>query len=309
MRATLNALTAELRRLKTTGVTTVSVGDESLAMLRKLVDSKRAQSGAASLSSKSSLTPSGQAESLPRSQLRQRATTPRKAVKPEPRLPPPPVFELPEGDKQAKWDFLKQQVEGDETCQSQLRKGKKLVMGVGTLNADVFFCGEAPGAEEENAGEPFVGPAGQLLTKMIGAMGLKRPDVYIGNIMNWRPQMPCIDGEPQIGNRPPTAEELAYCLPYLRAQVDVVQPKVIIALGATAARGLLGQDSFKALGEIRGKWHKFGPHDVMVTYHPSYILRNQSNRSKRMIWEDFLQVMERTNLEISPQQRGYFQAK
>ena len=218
-------------------------------------------------------------------------------------------MELPDGDKQSRWDFLKKQVEGDETCQSQLRKGKKLVMGAGSLDAEVFFCGEAPGAEEENEGEPFVGPAGQLLNKMIGAMGLSRTEVYIGNIMNWRPQMPAIDGEPQIGNRPPTVEELAYCLPYLRAQVDVVQPKVIIALGATAARGLLGQDSFKALGEIRGKWHKFGPHDVMVTYHPSYILRNQSNRSKRMIWEDFLQVMERTELDISPQQRGYFQAK
>jgi uracil-DNA glycosylase family 4 len=309
MRATLNALTAELRRLKTTGVTTVSVGDESLAMLRKLVDSKRENSADTSLVSTSSDVPTNQAPPLQRSQLRQRATPPRKEVKQDPLLPPPPVFELPEGEKQARWESLQKRVEADETCQSQLRKDKKLVVGVGSLDADVFFCGDAPGAEEETAGEPFIGPAGQLLTKMIGAMGIKRPEAYIGNIMNWRPQMPEVDGATQIGNRPPTAEELAYCLPYLRAQVDIVQPRVIVALGATAARGLLGKDSFKALGEIRGKWHKFGPHDVIVTYHPSYILRNQSNRSKRMIWEDFLQVMERIELEISAQQRGYFQAR
>jgi len=311
MRATLNALTAELRRLKTTGVTTVSVGDDSLAILRRLVASKRKEQGIGEDESPARASNGSPARDEPslRSQLRQRATPARKEVKPEPVLPAPPIVELPNGDKQQRWDALVQLVSKDETCRSQLRPGKQPVIGVGSLDSQIFFCGEAPGAEEENAGEPFVGPAGQLLTKMIGAMGLKRSEVYIGNIMNWRPPMPTVGGEPQIGNRPPTAEELAYCLPYLRAQLDIVKPSAIVALGTTAARGLLGAGSFKTLGEIRGKWHQFGENAVMVTYHPSYILRNQSNRSKRMIWEDFLKVMERIELEISPKQRGYFQAR
>lgn len=311
MRATLNALTAELRRLKTTGVTTVSVGDDSIALLRKLVARKRKEQGIGDNESPVRTNPGLPAREEPslRSQLRQRATPTRKEVKVEPLLPAPPVVEIPDGDKQQRWDALVQLVNKDETCRSQLRPGKQPVIGVGSLDSKIFFCGEAPGPEDEIAGEPFVGPAGQLLTKMIGAMGLKRSEVYIGNIMNWRPQMPEVDGEPQIGNRPPTAEELAYCLPYLRAQLDIVQPSVIVVLGTTAARGLLGPDSFKALGEIRGKWHKFGENEVMVTYHPSYILRNQSNRSKRMIWEDLLKVMERIELEISPKQHGYFQAR
>jgi DNA polymerase len=187
-----------------------------------------------------------------------------------------------------------------------VRTGKKVVLGVGSLDAKIMFVGEAPGAEEEIQGEPFVGPAGQLLTKMIQAMGLKRSDVYIGNIMNWRPQMPNVAGREQVGNRPPTEEEMRYCLPFLRAQIEVVNPDLLVALGSTAAQGLLGFGSFKALGDIRGKWHEFAGKPLMVTYHPSYILRNQSNRSKRMIWEDLLKVMERATLPISEKQRGYF---
>jgi DNA polymerase len=99
---------------------------------------------------------------------------------------------------------------------------------------------------------------------------------------------------------------MRYCLPYLRAQIEVVNPELLVALGSTAAQGLLGFGSFKALGDIRGKWHEFAGKPLMVTYHPSYILRNQSNRSKRMIWDDLLKVMERASLAISDKQRGYF---
>jgi DNA polymerase len=180
------------------------------------------------------------------------------------------------------------------------------VLGVGNLDAKIMFVGEAPGAEEEVQGEPFVGPAGQLLTKMIGAMGLARAEVYIGNIMNWRPDLPTAAGATQVGNRPPTEEEMRYCLPYLRAQIEVVQPALLVALGSTAAQGLLGFGSFKALGEIRGQWREFAGTPLLVTYHPSYILRSQSNRSKRMIWEDLLKVMERAGLPISEKQKGYF---
>ena len=109
-----------------------------------------------------------------------------------------------------------------------------------------------------------------------------------------------------MGNRPPTAAELAFCLPFLRAQIEVVQPKLLVALGKTATDGLLGAGKFKTLGEARGLWHEFAGKPVMVTYHPSYILREPTPRKKRLIWEDLLKVMERAALPISEKQRGYF---
>jgi len=221
-------------------------------------------------------------------------------------IPPAPTFTLPEGDKATRWAWLKERGENDPVCRAHVRPGKKVVLGVGTLDSKIFFCGEAPGADEEVQGEPFVGAAGQLLTKMIKAMGLDRGQVYIGNIMNWRPEMPTPPGLEQIGNRPPTPEEMAYCLPHLKAQLEIVQPELIVALGATAAAGLLGAGSFKALGEIRGRWQTFAGRPVMVTYHPSYLLRNNSNRAKRVVWEDLLKVMERAQLPISEKQRNFF---
>jgi DNA polymerase len=216
-------------------------------------------------------------------------------------LPPPPVVALAAGDKRTRWTALRERVLGDAVCRAHVRPGKQVVFGVGDIAAKIFFCGEAPGAEEEQQGEPFVGPAGQLLNKMIQGMGLRREDVYIGNIMNWRPEMPTA-----FGNRPPNAEEMAYCLPFLRAQIEVVDPALIVALGATAARGLLGAENFKSLGEIRGHWKQFAGKPVMVTYHPSYLLHNDTRRAKRAVWEDLLQVMERTGLPISEKQRGYY---
>jgi DNA polymerase len=227
-------------------------------------------------------------------------------MKKENALPPPPAVTLPAGDKAARWGALLAAVTNDQVCLAHARPGKKVVLGVGNLDAKIMFVGEAPGAEEEVRGEPFVGPAGQLLTKMIGGMGLKRSDVYIGNIMNWRPEMPVSGGGEQFGNRPPTEEELNYCLPYLRAQIEVVAPKLLVALGKTAAQGLLGFRSVKTLGEVRGRWHDFGGTPLMVTYHPSYILREPTNQKKRMIWDDLLKVMERAALPISDKQRGFF---
>lgn len=218
-----------------------------------------------------------------------------------PKMPRPPQVSLPEGDKQTRWEALREMVLNDPNCAKRVKPGKKIVFGVGNLDAEIFYCGEAPGADEEIQGEPFVGKAGQLLTKMIAATGMKREDVYISNIMNWRPEMPT-----SVGNRPPTAEEMAYCLPYLKAQVAVVQPKLIVALGATAVKGLLGANSFRALREVKGQWKEFEGLPVMPTYHPSYLLRNDSKRDKRSAWEDWLLMMEKAGLPISEKQRGYF---
>lgn len=208
---------------------------------------------------------------------------------------------LPEGSKQEQWEYLRDLVLNCEVCNKHKHDGCKVVFGVGNIDADIFFCGEAPGEEEERKGEPFVGAAGNLLTKIIKAMGLTREEVYIGNIMNWRPET----GK-RYGNRPPTAEEMAFCLPYLRAQVEVVKPKLIVALGATAAKGLLGAEAVPSMGKVRGKWQMFGETPVMPTYHPSYLLRNESMRIKRTVWEDMLQAMERAELPISEKQKNYF---
>lgn len=304
MRATLLALNEELIRLKAAGVDRVNVSDESIRALRRLVgpsESSNPREEAAVAE-----PPVSRHSDEPTEPARPPRRAPAAPAKVEPKLPPPPEVTLPAGSKQEQWDALVKLVQEDPVCQKSVRANKQIVVGVGDLDSEVFFCGEAPGAEEEIKGEPFVGPAGLLLDKMIAATGLKRESIYIGNIMNWRPQIPTEDGQEQLGNRPPTAEEMAYCLPFLKAQLDIVKPKMIVALGASAAKGLLGQDRFKALGEIRGQWQEFAKTPVMVTYHPSYILRNQSHRSKRAIWEDFLRVMEKLELPISDKQRNYF---
>lgn len=305
MRAALTVLTDELRRLKSVGVKSVSVSDESLVALRRVIAARKA--GAAPVERPP--VPPASAVAAPKLYEPPAPYSPPKIAAPKPAarlLPPPPTVALSEGAKQTRWDALLSLVLNDPTCRSRVRPGKKVVLGVGNLDAKIMFVGEAPGAEEEIQGEPFVGPAGQLLTKMIQAMGLKRSDVYIGNIMNWRPDLPTADGGAQIGNRPPTEEEMCYCLPYLRAQIDVVNPELIVALGSTAAQGLLGFGSFKALGDVRGRWHAFADKPLMVTYHPSYILREPTNKKKRMIWDDLLKVMERAALPITDRQRGYF---
>jgi DNA polymerase len=294
MRAVLTAITDELKRLKATGVRTVSVSEENLVALRGAVRRRHEGAGAR--------REIAAAPSLPPSPPPANSTKgPSRPLPPASSLPPPPVVVLAAGDKRTRWTALRERVLGDAVCRAHVRPGKQVVFGVGDPAAKIFFCGEAPGAEEEQQGEPFVGPAGQLLNKMIQAMGLRREDVYIGNIMNWRPEMPTA-----FGNRPPTAEEMAYCLPFLRAQIEVVDPTLIVALGATAAKGLLGTDNFKSLGEIRGQWKQFAEKPVMVTYHPSYLLHNDTRRAKRAVWEDLLKVMERVGLPIGEKQRGYF---
>jgi uracil-DNA glycosylase family 4 len=323
MRNALHVLTDELRRLKNAGVKTVSVSDESIADLRRVVAARRRASGGGTSELKTA-SPEGQQVREPSPPRYEPAPATRKpvseAVASKPAaavvpkvavqtLPPPPNFTLPHGDKATRWAALMDAVMNDATCRASVRPGKKVVLGVGSLDARIMFIGEAPGADEEIQGEPFVGPAGQLLTKMIQAMGLKRSEVYIGNIMNWRPQMPTVAGREQVGNRPPTQEEMRYCLPFFRAQIEVVNPDLLVALGSTAAQGMLGFGSFNALGDIRGKWHTFAGKPLMVTYHPSYILRNQSNRSKRMIWEDLLKVMERATLPVSEKQQAFFLEK
>jgi uracil-DNA glycosylase len=192
-----------------------------------------------------------------------------------------------------------------QKCPNLAKSRKNVVFGVGSIDAELMFVGEAPGAEEDVQGEPFVGRAGQLLTKIIQTMGLQREQVYIGNILKCRPDTP---GQ-SYGNRPPTPDEMERCLPYLHAQIDLIKPKVLVALGATAVDGLFGKVPGVGITRLRGKWREYRSIPVMPTYHPSYLLRPNPQNVKRECWEDMLQVMERLGMNISEKQRGYFLTK
>ena len=185
-------------------------------------------------------------------------------------------------------------------CPHLASSRKNVVFGVGSINATLMFVGEAPGADEDQQGEPFVGKAGQLLTKIIQAMGLSRESVYIANILKCRPDTP---GQ-TAGNRKPTAEEMATCIPFLHEQIDLIQPKVLVALGATAVEGLLGKTV--GITRLRGQWQSYRGTPLMPTYHPAYLLRNQAMSEKRKVWEDMLQVLERLLLTVTEKQRNFF---
>lgn len=195
---------------------------------------------------------------------------------------------------------LRERIRTCTLCPHLASSRTQTVFGVGNPDAEVMFIGEAPGADEDAQGEPFVGRAGQLLTRIIETMGFARSDVYIANILKCRPDMP----KGASGNRPPTADEMQTCLPYLREQIDIVQPKMLVALGATAVEGLLG---FRGtMRELRGKWREYNGTPLMITYHPSYLLRNQTPSEKRKVWEDMLAVLEKLGRPISEKQRNYF---
>jgi DNA polymerase len=208
-------------------------------------------------------------------------------------------------EKVAALEALRQPVLACQKCPHLVQSRTQVVFGVGDPNAPLMFVGEAPGEAEDRAGEPFVGPAGQLLTKIIQAMGLSRDTVYIANILKCRPDMP----RGSRGNRAPRPEEMDTCKPYLLQQIDIIQPRLIVALGGTAVQGLLGLQT--TMGSVRGRWHEFHGIPVMPTFHPSYLLRSEEgpdrgHREKRKTWEDMLLVLERLQLPITEKMRGYF---
>jgi DNA polymerase len=168
---------------------------------------------------------------------------------------------------------------GDCTRCKLSRTRKNIVFGVGNPDAHLVFVGEAPGADEDRTGEPFVGAAGQLLTKMIEAMGLGRDDVYICNILKCRPP----------GNRNPEPDEIEQCEPFLKKQLAAIRPRMIVALGKFAAQCLLRSDA--PISRLRGQWKQYEGIPLMPTYHPAFLLRTPS--AKREVWADLQQVMGR----------------
>ena len=254
MKEFLETISDELRRMSGEGIESIPLDDDALRILRRM----EADELAAEM--RSELTDAGEEpeavkfatgddlkiethkkETIPQ-QIRivQTPTAERK-------IPAPTPFKLPDGTREQKWLALRDIVLSDPVCNAHIKPQKKGVFGIGNLETKIFFCGEAPGADEEIQGEPYVGREGQLLTNIISAMGLRRED------------------------------------------------------------GLFGEDPNRKMGEIRGKWNKFGDADLMITYHPSFLLQyGNNNKMKRLVWEDMMAVMERTEIPISEKQRNYF---
>jgi len=200
-----------------------------------------------------------------------------------PALPPSPITPqemTPEKALRA----IREDIGDCTRCVLHKQGRKQIVFGVGNPKAEIMFVGEAPGADEDQQGEPFVGRAGQLLNNMISAMGLRRQDVYIANIIKCRPP----------GNRTPEREECDTCSPFLMRQIDVVGPKMLVALGAVAAKTLLGVND--AMVNLRGRIYDFRNTKLAVTYHPAYLLRDP--RQKKEAWKDLQMVMRHLGMTV-----------
>ena len=207
--------------------------------------------------------------------------------------------------KSRELESIRENVANSQACQSLGTLRSTMVFSVGNPDARIIFIGEAPGSEEEKQGEPFVGPAGKLLTKIIDTMGLSRDDVYISNILKFRPRIG--NSDQGVKNRKPTTEEIAASLNFIMAEIDVVDPELVIALGGSAMQGLLGLD--EGVNRARGKIHDLGNRKCIATYHPSYLLRRESNSEKRKVWEDMLMAMSYLEIPISDKQRNYFKER
>jgi DNA polymerase len=211
--------------------------------------------------------------------------------------PSPPLVMPPTGpslfeavDKVKDDTLLKIREDLGECTRCKLHKGRnKIVFGDGNPKAQLVFVGEGPGADEDAQGLPFVGRAGKLLTQMFEAMGLQRKDVYICNVVKCRP--------PE--NRAPEPDEVAACSPFLMRQIDSIHPKVIVCLGATAAKTIL--NTTRGISQFRGEWLEWRGHKLMATYHPAYLLRNPP--AKADVWKDLQRVMAELGLELPRKSR------
>lgn len=208
-------------------------------------------------------------------------------VEAKPGAPAPP---RDRDDTVRRLEALRERYERDSPHRAFATGHTRIVFGEGDPCARLMFVGEAPGAEEDRTGRPFVGPAGKLLDRMIVAMGLVRAHVYIANVLKTRPP----------NNATPTIEEIAICAPYLFEQIEIVSPEAIVALGLPASRALLNTSD--SMSRLRGHWHDFAPSPggrtvpVMPTYHPAFLLRSYTEENRAKVWSDLRQVMSRLGL-------------
>ena len=293
----LDILLEELKRQKAAGLRRVSISDESLASLKTLAGATPTASGPAA-AAKSASAPGDVRPSAPVRPVTPVALKPA-VVATTSVIADAPIFTLPAGTKAERLQALRQLVDACAETKKHLTGSHRPLLGHGSLDAKVVFVGEAPSLEEMEAGKAFAGASGELLQKILGAAAISPTEYYLAPVMVWRPEPPT-----QYGKRPPTARELAFNLPYLRAQIDVVAPRIVVALGAQAFEALHGRTP--SITQARGQWFDLGGVPLMPTYHPNYLLHNPSASAKRAVWEDFLLAMEKLGLPISEKQRGFF---
>ena len=228
------------------------------------------------------------------------ATAPKPAARSGASTLPPPMLQAGGGTAGERMEALRASALGCNQCPHLAAVRAQVVFGQGSVDAALMIIGEAPGAEEDQEGRPFAGEAGELLEKMLKVMGLSMAEVYATSVLKCHP---FVAGEPGA-LRPPQPEELERCLPYLAAQIGLVQPKVIVALGAGAMHALFGGKT--PMGSLRSHWHEVQGIPVMPTFHPRYLLRNDDVRERRKVWEDLMQVMERLGLTVTERHRSFF---
>lgn len=238
-----------------------------------------------------------------RSHPKYRSAKPPSQAEQTPTPPTSQTIQVPTGPREEQWQAIQRQAASWQAARSLDSLRPTMVFGAGSLTASLMLVGEAPGYEEERQKTPFVGPAGQKLNDILRAMGIDRDSIYVTNVVKFRPATP----NQTTNNRPPTQEEIEACLPILLAEIQLIQPTCIVALGGSAACGLLGIK--QSVAQLRNAWHPFLNIPVRVTYHPSYLLRQTENTTKRQVWEDMLAVMELLKLPISTKQRNYFLPK
>ena len=297
----LDILLEELKRQKAAGLRRISVSDEAVATLKALAGAPVASSAPAAaakpVSAPAEVRPAAPVASVRPAPI---PAAPKPAVvATTPVIADAPIFTLPAGTKAERLQALRQLVDACVETKKHLAGSHRALLGHGSLDAKVVFVGEAPSLEEMEAGKAFAGASGELLHKILAAAAISPADCFFAPVMVWRPEPPT-----QYGKRPPTARELAFNVPYLRAQIDVVAPRVVVALGAQAFEALHGRSP--TITQARGQWFDLGGLPLLPTFHPNYLLHSPSASAKRSVWEDFLLLMEKLGLPISEKQRGFF---
>lgn len=299
----VDALIDHLQAEQARGQTHVLLDDEARSALRglymKIRDAARAPTSPASAAD----SPQAGTTKHPTSIKISPANTP-SSTKAEIADPSPAQIKIVGETREERLSSLKQQAETWAPALSLGTLRKTMVFATGNPQARLMLVGEAPGHEEERRQEPFVGPAGRKLNDILKAMELSREEVYISNIVKFRPSTP----RQTTNNRKPTPEEMESCLPFVMKEIEIVKPDCIVALGGTAAEGLLKLEG--SVGGMREAWHAVEGIPARVSYHPSYLLQSGSgNDVKRKVWEDMLAVMEQLGLPISEKQRSFFLPK
>lgn len=301
----LDILLEELKRQKAAGVRRVSITADSLTALKALAGTPAAPATPAPAKPSAAPAPATirQAVTPTPAPARPVAAAPKPAVAVSTApIPDAPIFTLAAGPKAERMQALRQLIDACAETKKHLVVPQRPLLGHGSLDAKVVFVGEAPTIVEMEAGQAFAGESGELLQKILSAAAINPADCYFVPVMVWRPEPPT-----QYGKRPPTAREIAFNLPYLRAQIDVVAPRAVVALGAQAFEALHGRTP--TITQARGQWFDLGGVPLLPTFHPNYLLHTPSASAKRTVWEDFLLLMEKLGLPISEKQRAFFATK